>query len=206
MNHIRIKGGARVAVLSRQAGRRPFRRGYLGVTICGLLAASIALFAASGPAQAATPSASLSIAPASASAGTQPVITYITSGIPAGAVIYLQLSSGPGQQWQDVGRIRAGSGSVEAPADPAGQWSYRILVAQGNTTVVTSASSTFTVSGSGGESPNSSAAPNGAGCTVCKIAKDALPWLAQIAAPAIGSALQSVGQVILDFFGWLIGL
>jgi hypothetical protein len=172
------------------------------VVICGLLVAAIALFAVSGPAQAATPTASLSITSGSISAGTQPVITYITSGVPAGAVIYLQLSSGSSQHWQDVGRIGADSGSVRAPADPAGQWSYRIQVAQGNTTVATSAASTVTVTASAGHTSTSKSS-----CTACRIAKDALPWLEQIigpiVAPVLVPAIQSIGGAILDFLGWL---
>jgi hypothetical protein len=198
MNHTGIKGTAQAGIRTGRARRRPSRSGRLRVSVCGLLAAGVALFAASGPAQAAGPSASLAITPASISAGTQPVVTYITAGIPTGAAIYLQLASGANPQWQDVGRIRSGSGSVKAPADPAGQWRYRILVAEGSTTLATSAASTLTVTGSS----NPTSKP--AGCTACKIAKAALPWLEPIAAPVIVSAIQTVGQAILDFFGWLI--
>jgi hypothetical protein len=197
-----------------QDGRRPsWRVRVLGLA-CGLLAASTALIAASGAAQAATPSTSLSMASASITAGTQPVITYITSGIPAAATIYLQRASGSGLRWQDIGRIRAASGSVAAPADPAGRWSYRILVMQGNKTIVASAPETLTVTGSGGQTATSSGTSSGAGCTVCRLAKDALPWLkpivASVVAPVVasvaGGAIQAIGQAILDFFGWLFAL
>jgi hypothetical protein len=211
MNHsIRTAEGH--GVRGGRGERRPsWRVRLLGLT-CGLLAAGIVLVTASGNAQAATPTASLSIASASINAGTQPVITYITSGVPAGATIYLQRASGSGRGWQDVGRIRDASGSVNAPADPVGQWRYRILVAQGNTPIVTSAPGTLTVTGSGGQAAASGGTSTAGGCTVCRLAKDALPWLKPIVAsvvapavaPVIEGAIQATGQAILDFLGWLI--
>ena len=207
-HHIGTKATADSGFRANRVRRRPSSRSCLRVFVSGLPAAGLALFAASSTAEAATPSASLSIAPVSVSAGTQPVITYITSGIPAKASIYLQLASGSGQQWHYVGRVHADSGSVKAPADPAGKWRYRILVAQGDMTVATSAPITITVTASGGQAANSSAASKGAGCTACTIAKAALPWLEPIVAPVvgpvIGSVIQTVGQALLDFFGWLI--
>jgi hypothetical protein len=168
--------------------------------VCALVIAGPAMFAVSGTAQAATaagPSASLAFASASVSAGTQPVITYLTSDSPAGSAIYLQQATGSGQGCHDVGRIQADSGTVKAPADPAGSYEYRIVIAQGNTAVATSAPSTLTVTGSSASAGS---------CTVCKVAKAALPWLAPVAAPVISGVLEQVGQAILDFLGFLFGV
>jgi hypothetical protein len=189
--------------------RRRSRRSVLARLAVVPLAASIAMIAAAGSAQAATPSPSLSIQSASISAGTQPVITYITDGVPSGATIYLQRASGSSQNWQDVGRIQAGSGTVKAPADPAGQWRYRIMIAQGNTAVATSAASTLTVTGSA-DAVGGNGAPAHSSCTACKVAKAALPWLEQIVAPiavpVIANTIQSIGEAILDFVGFLFAL
>jgi hypothetical protein len=57
------------------------------------------------------------------------VVTYITADLPAGSTIYLQRAAGTGGAWQSVGRMTADSGTVRAPADPAGRYRYRYRMA-----------------------------------------------------------------------------
>lgn len=162
------------------------------------------LLAVPGTAQAATtpaPTASLTIATASISSGTKPVVTFISADLPAGSTIYLQRAAAAGGSWQSVGRMTAASGTVRAPADPAGQFQYRILVAQGSTTVTTSAPSDLTVTG-----PSEVAASASAGCSSCKVAETLLPWLAPVVEPAIVAIAQQVGSAILAFLGAIFGL
>jgi hypothetical protein len=160
--------------------------------------ASVALLAGTvvtgGIAQAATPSASLSFASSSVKPGTQPVISYHTSGLPAGSDIILQRASGSGQGWQNVGLIQGGNGTVKAPADAAGQYRYRLAIAEGNTMVATSAPSSLKVTAAG-----TSGSDN---CTICKMAKAVLPVLAPVVVPAVGDA---IGEVILTILGFLFG-
>ncbi|MGD0244325.1 MAG: hypothetical protein ABSB59_28935 [Streptosporangiaceae bacterium] len=165
------------------------------------MAAGAILLAAPGRAQAAGPSASLDVATASISAGTKPVVTYITADLPAGSTIYLQRSSGSGGSWQSVGRMAAGSGTVRAPADAAGQYQYRILVTRGSATVITSPPSGLTVTGPAG----TSAAASGGGCSSCKVAEAVLPWLAPIIAPVLESVAQQIGSVLLALLGAAFG-
>jgi hypothetical protein len=159
------------------------------------------LLAAPGTAQAAGPSASLNVATASISTGTKPVVTYITADLPAGATIYLQRAADPGGSWQSVGRMAARSGTVRAPADPAGQYQYRILVTRGSATVITSSASDLTVTG-----PSGTSAETGGGCSACKVAEAVLPWLAPIVAPVIASVAQQIGSIILALLGAAFGV
>lgn len=160
--------------------------------------AGIVLFALAGVAQAAPdggPNAVMGLGSARVGAGIPPVLTYMTTGVPAGSVLYLQRAPGDGQAWQDVGRMAAGSGTVRAPADPAGRWRYRIAVTRGGVTVATSAASTLTVT----------RAATGNACTTCAI-KAALPWLAPVIAPVIEYVIQQVGPAALAYLGSLLGL
>ena len=81
------------------------------------------LLAVPGTAQAAVAgtgvTASMTFKSAAVTAGTQPQVTFITSGAPAGAVVYLQ-EEGAGHPWHSIGRIRALSGTVDASADDEG--------------------------------------------------------------------------------------
>ncbi|HEY6786195.1 MAG TPA: hypothetical protein VI365_02680, partial [Trebonia sp.] len=156
--------------------------------IAVLTAAALAgLLAVPGSARAATvdsgATASVTFQSASVAAGVQPEVTFITTGTPAGAVVYLQ-EEGTDQPWRSIGRIRATSGTVRAPADQAGSYLYRIMVESGSgAALVTSAPVALTVTGAQGSSPSTQASPAptasaGGGCTACGIANDALPWLA----------------------------
>ena len=182
-------------------GRRPSRIGGVAGLIGVLAAAGAVLLAVPGTAQAATtagPSASFSFATASISSGTKPVVTYITADLPAGSTIYLQRAAGTGGAWQSVGRMTADSGTVRAPADPAGQYRYRILIAQGSTTVTTSAAGDLTVTGTSGGS-------GGTGCSSCTVAEAVLPWLAPVIEPIIESVAQQIGSAVLAVLGAIFG-
>jgi hypothetical protein len=177
-------------------GRRDRERGRRGrvAAFAGALASAVIAFSAvSVAAQAATaggPSASLAFASARVSAGTRPVLHFKASDVPAGAVIYLQESAGAGASWQFVGRIRADSGAVRLPADPAGRHEYRILVARGDVAVVTSAPASLTVTAA----PKATASSNG-------ITNEVLPWLAPIAV----SVGQQIGSGLLALLALLFG-
>ncbi len=173
----------------------------------GIAAAVVALSAGAGAAHAATaggPSASLTFAAAQVNAGTRPVLRFAAPDAPAGSVLYLEEANGSGQSWRLVGRIKAESGAVRLPSDPAGHYEYRILVVQGDTVVDTSAPASLTVRAA---TPEASA--TGSTCTACQIVKDALPWLAPIVvpivAPVIASVAQGAGQAILGFLALIFG-
>jgi len=184
--------------------KRSSRLGGTAGIIAALVVGTV-LLAVPGSAQAATtagPNASLNFATANISSGTKPLVTYITADLPAGSTIYLQRAVGTGGAWQSVGRMTADSGTVRAPADPAGQYEYRILVAQGSTTITTSAANDLTVTGSSGEARGS----GDTGCSACHIAATLVPWLAPIVAPVIESVVQQVGSAVLAFLGAIFGL
>jgi hypothetical protein len=182
--------------------RQPRRLGRITGFAGALVSAVIVLSAVPGAAQAATasaPSASLAFAAARVSSGTRPVLTFITSDIPAGSVVYVQMTAGTGHSWQDVGRIRLGSGAVRLPADPAGRYEYRILVTQGGASIATSAPASLAVSGT----PRTAA--SGSGCTACDIASYAIPWLAPIVAPVIENVVEQLGSALLAFLALAFG-
>ena len=179
----RIDIGARRAGLARLAG--------------ALAAAGIILFACGGVAQAAPagrPGAELSFRSASVRAGVPAVLTYLVSGVPAGSVIYLQRAAVHSHAWRDVGRMTADSGTVAAPADPAGRWKYRVAVSRGGVTVAASAPSRLTVT----------SAPSGHSCVSCAV-KAVLPWLTPFIEPIIESVVQQLGPTALAFLGTLLG-
>jgi hypothetical protein len=206
---IEVKSGA-----DARHGPNHGRPSRLGRTV-GFLAifatAGTVLLAAPGTAQAATtpgPSASLTLAASSISAGTKPVVTFITASVPAGAVIYLQRAAGPSGTWQNVGRLAADSGTVRAPADAAGIYQYRLLIAQGSTTVATSAASDLTVTGTSGGPADSgpSGEPASGSCSSCQVAATVVPLLASIVEPVIVSVAQQIGSWVLAVLGAIFGL
>ena len=179
------------------------------------VAAVAALLAVPGTARAAVTgtgaTASITFQSATVPAGTQPQLTFITSGTPAGAVVYLQ-QEGTGEAWHSIGRIRALSGTLDVPADQAGSYEYRLSVASAaGATIVTSAPAALTVTGPGATSP-ASAAPTpaasagGNSCTACGVANDLLPLLALVVDPStvwdtITSVLTTIGGALLAFLG-----
>ncbi len=172
------------------------------VGLIGALAlAAVVALAAPGTAHAATgagPSASLAFAAGSVSSGTQPAVTFVTADLPTGSDIYLQRESGTGQ-WQSIGRTSAEAGTVRLPAEPAAQYWYRILVARGGATIVTSAPAGLTVTGAQGTAPSSS------GCSSCDAAGAVLPWLVPIIEPVIAPLIQQAGSALLSILGALLG-
>jgi hypothetical protein len=198
----------------RRPGKRPSRRGGLAGFLGVLTVAVTVLLAAPAAAQAATtsgPSASLSLAAASISAGTRPLVTFITTDVPAGSVIYLQRAIGSSGKWQNVGRLTAYSGTVRAPADPAGSFRYRILIADGGSTQATSTASDLSVTGAPGQTGTSgtsgqTGASGDAGCTSCAFTAVAVPLLAPIVEPVIQSVVLQIGSVVLAILGALFGL
>jgi len=174
-------------------------------------AAAAGLLAVPGTARAAVTgtgaTASMTFQSATVAAGTRPQLTFITSSTPAGAVVYLQ-EEATGEPWRSIGRIRALSGTVDAPADSAGGFEYRISVASGTgTTIATSAPVALTVTGPASGTPVATASGGGDSCAACKVVKDALPWLALVVDPStvwstITSVLTAIGGAILAFFGF----
>jgi hypothetical protein len=178
------------------------RRNILAAVASVPLATCVALAAASGSARAATidhPSATMTFASPSVAAGTSPVLTFLTAGTPTGSVVYLERTAAAGQAWQPVARVSAASGTVRAPADPAGTWEYRILVTDGGREVAASAPEALTVTGT------ASGSGSGGGCSACDVAKDVLPWLTPFVEPVISYIAQQAGPVILAFLGSIFG-
>jgi hypothetical protein len=188
--------------------------GIRGIAASIAVAALVAIPASAQAADASTgPAVSMEFQSGTVNAGTQPTLTFMTTGAPAGAVVYLQ-EEGAGQPWHSIGRIQETAGTVRAPADDAGSYQYRLVLASSaGTPIVASALTALTVTHPGGgfqTSPAPDTAAAGGGCTVCKIANDALPWLALVVDPtsvwtAITSVLSTVGDVIATFLG-LLGL
>jgi hypothetical protein len=103
------------------------------------------------------------------------------------------------------------AGTVRAPADDAGRFEYRLLVASpSGAPVVTSAPTALTVTGPSGAAPATPASTTAAGassCTACTVANNALPWLALIVDPstvwdAITAVVSTLGVIIASFFGF----
>jgi hypothetical protein len=190
-------------------------RGIAAGVALAVLAGLVAVPASAQAADASTgPAASMTFQSGTVNVGTQPELTFMTTGAPAGAVVYLQ-EEGAGQPWHSIGRIRETSGTVRAPADGAGRYEYRLVLASSaGTPIVASTPAALTVTGAGGIVPASPASPapkaaaSGGGCTACKVANHALPWLALVVDPAsvwtaITSVLSTVGDVIAAIFGFL---
>jgi hypothetical protein len=178
------------------------RRNILAALASVPLATCVALGAASGSAQAATmdrPSAAMTFASPRVAAGTSPVLTFLTTGTPAASVIYLERTSGTGQAWQPVARVSATSGTVRAPADPAGTWEYRILVTDGGKVVAASAPEALTVTGT------ASGSGSGGDCSACDVAKTAVQWLKPFVVPVLAYVVQQEGPAILAALGWIFG-
>jgi hypothetical protein len=200
MYRIRSRSGAAAPV---GRSRRPRRAGRISGFAGALAAAVIALSAVAGAAQAAVaagPSTSLAFTASRVSAGTRPVLKFTASDVPAGSVVYIEMADGSGHSWQFVGRIKADSAAVRLPSDPVGRYEYRILVAQGNTVITTSAPAVLTVT-----SKTTGTTANGSSCTACEIANAVVPWLAPIVAPVIASAASQIGSAILAFLGLIFG-
>lgn len=149
------------------------------------------------------PSVSMAFASASVQAGASPVLTYLATDTPRGSVLYLERSSA-GHAWQPVARLSAANGTVRAPADPAGRFSYRLLVTDGRHVVATSAPEPLTVTAKPGSgTPGSASGGGGGGCGACAFAKEALPWLTPIITPIVSYAVQAIAPSV---WAWLAGL
>ena len=160
------------------------------------------------------PSVSMAFASASVQAGASPVLTYLATDTPRGSVLYLERSSA-GHAWQPVARLSAANGTVRAPADPAGRFSYRLLVTDGRHVVATSAPEPLTVTAKPGGGPSGGGASGGGasgggasgggggGCGACAFAKEALPWLTPIITPIVSYVVQAIAPSV---WAWLAGL
>jgi len=186
-------------------GTRGIAAGVAAMALAGLVAVPASAEAAQASSGA---SASITFQSSTVTAGTQPELTFITSGTPAGAVVYVQ-EEGAGKSWHSVGRISGTSGTVRAPADSAGMYEYRLVVASAGQPIVTSTPAMLTVTGDDGTLPAPSAqkpAVSGDACTACTFATKALPWLALVVDPSsvwstITSILSAIGDTIAAFFG-----
>jgi hypothetical protein len=182
MNNVLINNRQRTA-------RRPIGVGFRAAVTAAVTVAVITPIALTGTAQAAAggPSASLAFASSTITAGAEPVVTYLISDVPSASVIYLQRASGTDAAWQDVGRMTADSATVRAPADEAGDYRYRLLVADRGVTEVTSPAVALSVTGP----------PGGAGCGACADAKKALPWLVPFVGPIIEEVAQQAWEYVV---------
>jgi hypothetical protein len=139
------------------------RRNILAAMAGVPLATCVALAALAGTARAAgIPAVTLSLVSPSVTAGTSPVLSVQAAGPPPGSTIYLYATADGGQDWQPVGVLSGTDGTVQAPAEQAGDYEYQLVIMNGSGVVATSAPATLTVTGTPGASgsgSNCTAAP-----------------------------------------------
>jgi hypothetical protein len=120
--------------------------------------------------------------------GTQPAVTFIGTGLPPGATLYLERGSAAGTGWRDVARSAAPSGTSKIPAAPAGRYEYRMVAIDRGKVIAASPDAALTVTGKRGA------------CTgLCAVGHAVLPWLKPFEQP-VADAI--AGAVVT----WLIGL
>jgi hypothetical protein len=143
---------------SHVAGGRQRRRALVALS-GGLATATVIAISMPGIARAATPpSAQLSFSPATISAGTQPNMTFISQNVPVGSLLYLQESSGDGQQWKTVDKTTNTQGTANLAVLPAGEYEFRVVVTGNGSTLGVSAPAPLTVTGPSGTAPTVAAA------------------------------------------------
>jgi hypothetical protein len=169
----------------------------------GTLVVTIAIgLTVAGTAQAATaPTADLSFASTTVSAGTQPQMTFLSQNVPSGAVLYLEESSDGGQHWKTVDKTTDTQGTTDLAAVSEGVYQYEIVIMDNNAQIGASAPATLTVTGAGGAQPTPPAsvptAPAPAPTPTPSAAQShsSVPWLQMIVKP--------IWHAIVDF---LIGI
>jgi hypothetical protein len=139
------------------------------------------------------PGVTLSLASSSITTGTSPVLTFEASGTPSGSAIYLYASSDGGQDWQPIGTLSGTDGTVQAPAEPAGDYQYQLVVMAGGTEVATSTPATLTVTSSSGNS--------GSNCSACTVIQDIAPVLAPVLEPVLAGIGDDIWAVLAAAFG-----
>jgi hypothetical protein len=158
------------------------------------------------PAHASTgPTAELSFAQTTVSAGARPQMTFISSDVPAGAILYLEESADGGQHWKTVSKTTATQGTANLQALPEGVYEFEIVIADNNNTALgASAPATLTVTGPGGvqptpppappsppaPAPSPAAAPSGSG----------ISWLQMIVEPIWGAIVGKIISIIFSLF------
>lgn len=106
------------------------------------------------------PTAELSFAHPTVSAGVQPQLTFISSNVPSGAILYLEESTDGGQHWKAVSKTTDTQGAANLKALPAGVYEYEIVIADtSNTELGASAPAKLTVTGPGGAQPTPAPTP-----------------------------------------------
>jgi len=117
------------------------RKAVVVAPLVGLLALAFAVMPAASAATARPrPSASFSFRHDKVSTRTKPVLSYVTSNLPAGVRIYLQRQFGSAHAWKNVEQLKARRGTATAPAVALGEYGYRLHVMAGHRVVVTSRS------------------------------------------------------------------
>jgi|SRR5947207_6173710 len=108
-------------------------------------AACVTALALPSAAQAATkPAATVTLAHDRVTAGSTPSLTYLTSGVPAGSVTYLEVEQAGTGQWAEAERLGR-SGTVTLPPVSTGTFSFRLLVTGSGHPVVASPAVNLTV-------------------------------------------------------------
>ena len=142
-------------------------------------AAAAGLIALAAPlaAQAAvTPQANLVLATSRVTAGSHPKLTYLTSGLPAGAVTRLEIRrAGPGYRWLTAERLGR-AGTITTPALGAGVYLYRVEITAAGRLLATSRPVSLTVRPAAGASASSGSS-------------DTWSWLGQAALLVLGYLL-----------------
>jgi hypothetical protein len=145
-------------------------------------ALGVIVVAAPGTAQAAsTPAASVVLARHHIVSGTRPGLTYLTAGLPAGSVTYLEVRrAGAGHGWADDRRLGT-AGTVTAPAIPAGVYLFRVVAIRAGHTVVASSGTRLTVAPARHSKPAGAPAPGSS--------PSSYAWLGQAALLVLGFLL-----------------
>jgi hypothetical protein len=170
-----------------------------------LIAATAICLSVTGTAHAAAaPTANLSFSSATISAGTQPQMTFLSSNVPSGSVLYLEESADGGRQWKTVDKTTDTQGTSLLGALSEGIYEFRIVITDNNATIGASAPATVTVTGAGGQPPttvtSAASAPAPAPSQTAAPSGSGVPWLTMVVKGIWHVAIETLIAIIMSFF------
>lgn len=144
-------------------------------------AAGVIAVAVPSAAQAAsTPTAVVALARHHVVSGARPGLTYLTSGAPAGSATYLEVRrAGAGYGWAETRRLGT-SGTIAAPAFPAGTYQLRVAITRAGHTVAASSATRLTVAPARQAKPSAAPAPSSSSDGFSWLGKAALLFLSYL--------------------------
>jgi hypothetical protein len=171
-----------------------------------LIAATAICLGVTGTAHAsAAPTASLSFSPTTIIAGTQPQMTFLSSNVPSGSVLYLEESADGGRQWKTVDKTTSTQGtSLLSALSSEGVYEFRIVITDNNATIGESVPATVTVTGADGQQPTAAApaasAPAPAPTPAAAPSSSGVPWLTMVVKGIWNVAIATLIAIIMSFF------